>query len=130
MKRIRLVLACAGALAVAGCAAPPAATGPVPATLTVLAPACLEQLAQFSSQATGRKVSLGAQNSFLDTDQLVLEQASPRGPDGLPLDGRRVGAPTAEVFRLLVTPGGTCTVLHERTGLQAPLAACSCRPKQ
>jgi hypothetical protein len=95
-----------------------------------LAPICLEQLAQFATQATGRKVTLGTDTSFADTDQLVLEPPMPRGPDGRPLDGRRVGGPESEVFRLTMVPGGgPCTVTHQRTGLQAPLAACKCSPK-
>lgn len=107
----------------------PAPPVPVPARIATPTPICLEQLAQFATQATGRKVSLGAGTSFADTDQLVLEPPMPRGPDGRPLDGRCIGGPESEVFRLTMLPGGPCTVTHERTRLQAPLAACSCVPK-
>ncbi len=102
------------------CAAPPP-PAPVAARLTVPSPGCLEQLAQFAGQVTGRKVTLGSPGSFADTDQLVLERPGPRGPDGRSAE--------AEVFQLQQVPGGVCTVLHVKSGARAPLAACMCAPK-
>lgn len=128
MRAALAVLTASASVVLAACAtSPPPA--PVPARLVTLTPICLEQIAAFATQATGRKVTLGADTSFANTDQLVLEPPMPRGPDGRPLDGRRIGGPESEVFRLVMVPGGTCTVVHQRTGLQAPLAACSCVAK-
>jgi hypothetical protein len=128
MRPVLAALSASATLVLAACATPPP-PAPVPARLLTLTPICLEQLAAFATKATGRKVTLGADTSFAETDQLVLEPPMPRGPDGRPLDGRRIGGPESEVFRLAMVPGGTCTVVHQRTGLQAPLAACSCTPK-
>ncbi len=106
--------------ALCACATPPPPV-PVAARLTVPSPGCLEQLAQFAGQVTGRKVTLGSPASFTDTDQLVLEKPGPRGPDGRSAE--------AEVFQLQQVPGGVCSVLHVKSGARAPLAACSCAPK-
>jgi hypothetical protein len=130
MKLTRQLLL--GALAVsivalAACTTPPASSpGPVPARLTIPSPGCLEQLAQFASKVTGRKVTLGSLGSFADTDQLVLEPPGPRAADGRPIAGR---TGDAEVFQLQQAPDAVCSVLHVGSGARASLGACTCTPK-
>ena len=58
---------------------------------------------------------------------LVLEHATPRGPDGLPLSGRETRPP--ERFRL-VKRGPECVLVHEGDGQRLPLPAVECEPER
>jgi hypothetical protein len=114
------------ALAAAGCAAPMNADSPSTPARFAAAPssACIEQIRVFTTQQTGRGVTL-TDKAFADSDVLLLERPILRGPDGRPLDGRSMERP--EVFKL-VQQAGQCVLVHERTGARQVLQGCNCVP--
>jgi hypothetical protein len=111
------------AIAASGCAG---TGGNVPARLLAADAACIDEIADFAARQTGRRVMLSP-SVFGETDELVLTRGVPRGADGRPLDGRTIGAPVTEVFRLK-REGRVCTVTHEASGVRHALEHCNCAP--
>jgi hypothetical protein len=94
-----------------------------PAVLTNPTRESRASLVQAVSKAIpGGPVTL-ADDALTRTDTLIIEHVSPRGPDGLPIEGRERGSP--ERFRL-VRIGSDCVLVHLRTEKHYVLAHVTC----
>jgi len=123
LKLHRVICAmCGTLLALAGCRTIPAQTE-APAVITNPTRESRASLVRAVSSAVhGVPVTI-ADDALTRTDTLIIEHFSPRGPDGLPIDGRERGLP--ERFRL-VRIGSECVLVHSRTEKHYVLADVTC----
>ena len=119
------MLTVAGILTLAACASMSAGRD-VPAVLTAPTAESHAELVRVLGRALHDAPLTIADDALTRDSALIVEPVRPRGPDGLPLNGRQRGRP--EHFRL-VKNGASCVLVHERTGKRFPLAAATCAPK-
>jgi hypothetical protein len=113
------------ALVPAACHPRPAAPD-VAAVITDATPQSRAELARVVSHALeGATVTL-ADDALTGDSTLIIQRASRRDAQGLPLNGRETGRP--ERFQL-VKNGPRCVLLQERTGRRFELAATTCSPR-
>jgi hypothetical protein len=95
----------------------------LPAVIVDPTPESREALAHAVRSALGGAPVTLADDALTAGSDLVVERAHHRDPQGLPANGRELGAP--EHFRL-VKRGGDCVLVHERGGERATLPATAC----
>ena len=119
------VAAVVGLLATPACPARPRPAD-VPAVLVSPTAECRAELVRVVSAAlNGAPVTL-ADDALVRDDEIIVQRAPRRDPEGRLLDGRETRRP--EHFRL-VRSGSRCVLVHERTGRRWTLASAECSPR-
>jgi hypothetical protein len=111
------------ALCAAFLLATPAQDADVPALIVNPTPESRAALSQAVSSALNRRSVTLADDALTRESTLVIERAVRRDASGLRVQGREPGLP--ERFRL-VKSGGSCVLVHERTGQRFPLGHTRC----
>lgn len=113
------------ALGCAGCPSNGVRSGQ-PAHIVDASAASRGELERAVSQALNVENVLLADDALTHSSWLIIEQASPRSIDNVPLSGRELG--TSERFRLL-RHDGRCVLEHESSGRHFELAETDCVPE-
>jgi hypothetical protein len=125
MRRLASAAIVTVTLGLAGCS-PRRVAPEMPALLTNPTERSHAELASVVSGAlNGAPVTI-AESALTSDDVLIVEPARRRDAGGVQLDGRETRRP--DHFRL-VTSGGRCVLVHERTGHRWTLTSATCAPR-